>query len=164
MSLNPLSEHNSTITKHLPCVSHGMRTFSSTSSNKMTISRNFSVKDCGLGIYFWKRHQTLKIQCIQGCLHSWTYWLHPDHWMESVWSQTRLLILCTVLLLLIIILGLFSKFCCCLFKLKTKSKKNKSSMKIFFDNWNIFSVFISLSINFSQWKIITDYLLIRKNV
>ena len=92
VSLKPLSEHNRTITKSLPCVSHNMRTFRSTPSQKLHLDSGTLVGDCGLG-----------------CVSSWLYWLDPAHWMDSIWPQSRIIIFIVFLVILLIILSIVCK-------------------------------------------------------
>ena len=117
VSLKPLSEHNRTITKSLPCVSHNMRTFRSTPSQKLNLDSGTLVGDCGLG-----------------CLSSWLYWLDPAHWMDNFWPQSRIIIFTIVCVIFIIIIIIISKTCCCVAKLCSLSNPDKSTLKIKLEN------------------------------
>ena len=106
VSLKPLSAHNSSISKQLPCVSHNMRTFRSTASRSLSLpsaSDPASVTECGLA-----------------CVSSWLYWLDPAHWLDTIWPQSRVVIFIIILVILIVILSILTKmflalcnFCVC---------------------------------------------------
>ena len=91
VSLKPLSNHNKTITKQLPCISHNMRTFRASPAHQLTINTDshWSSDTCGLH-----------------CISSWLYWLDPGHWMENIWPQSRIVIFIILLVIFIIVLSI----------------------------------------------------------
>ena len=115
VSLKPLSNHNQTITKHLPCISHNMRTFRSTPTQMLTISGDQPWSD----------------QCGLSCVSSWLYWLDPGHWMINVWPQSRVFIMIIVIIVFLVILFLIIRICsCCCLALhsgKAKSRENNKA-------------------------------------
>ena len=72
--------------------------------------------------------------CGLACPASWLYWLDPGHWLDTVWPQTRVLILATIILGAVIILSVIIRTCCCVAKLCSKKRKlDKSTLKILLD-------------------------------
>ena len=61
VSLKPLSRHNKTVTKAVPCISHNMRTFRQTLSQRLPAPARSPDTDC------------------ISCLQSWLHWLDPAH-------------------------------------------------------------------------------------
>ena len=141
VSLRPLSSLSEagTITKTLPCVTMNMRytpsylvdqkircymktqlfrTFRSADIRHDTAASDLASRDCGLA-----------------CSASWLYWLDPGHWLDSVWPQTRVLILATLIISAVILLSIIIRTCCCVAKLCSKKKKlDKSTLKILLEN------------------------------
>ena len=77
VSLSPLSLHNVSITKHLPCMAENLRTFRSAPDSKEPRQAN-SVEDC------------------LSCGTAWLHWLDPDNWLDTSWPQARIVILLTM--------------------------------------------------------------------
>ena len=77
VSLRPLSLHNVTITKLLPCVTENMRTFRSTPDMARPVEAS------------------ARADCLS-CSSAWLHWLDPGHWLETAWPQTRVVIVVTM--------------------------------------------------------------------
>ena len=112
----------SAVTRRLPCLHRDLRTFRAPGRRAATPSGHApgaAGRDCGLG-----------------CAGAWLYWLRPAHWLDSVWTQARALILVLVILSTIIILSTVIKICSCLCQLcgRTKRKMDKSTLKISLEN------------------------------
>ena len=76
----------SAVTRRLPCLHRDLRTFRAPGRSLATPSGHApgaAGRDCGLG-----------------CAGAWLYWLRPAHWLDSVWTQARALILVLVILTL----------------------------------------------------------------
>ena len=86
VSLKPLSSHNKTVSKRLPCISHNMRTFRQTLSQRLPAPPVQADTDC------------------LSCLQAWLYWLNPAHWLDNIWPQSRVVILTITLVLAIILI------------------------------------------------------------
>ena len=67
VSLKPLSSHNKTVSKRLPCVSHTMRTFRQTLSQRLPAPPVQADTEC------------------LSCLQAWLHWLDPAHWLDNIW-------------------------------------------------------------------------------
>ena len=140
VSLRPLTSlgEAGTVTKTLPCVTMNMRsgftfhidrikssdeqcyrTFRSASDIRHdSATSDLASRDCGLA-----------------CPASWLYWLDPGHWLDTVWPQTRVLILATIILGAVIIISVIIRTCCCVAKLCSKKRKlDKSTLKILLEN------------------------------
>ena len=77
VTLRPLSLRNESITKLLPCVAQNLRSFRSTPDMKWPVGAS-AVADC------------------LSCGSAWLHWLHPGHWLETAWPQTRVVIVLTM--------------------------------------------------------------------
>ena len=99
VSLKPLSRHNKTVTKAVPCISHNMRTFRQTLSQRLPAPARSPDTDC------------------ISCLQSWLHWLDPAHWLDNIWPQSRIVIvtitLFSVIIILLIILRFLLSICRC---------------------------------------------------
>ena len=75
--------------------------------------------------------------CGLSCAASWLYWLEPAHWLDTVWPQSRVLILVILLLGAIIVLSVIARTCCCAARLCSKGKDrklDKSTLKMLLEN------------------------------
>ena len=113
VALRPLSLGNKTITKKIPCLYQNMRSFSSHPSTLLqpVAGGAGGVADC------------------LSCGSSWLHWLDPQQWMETVWPQTRVVVLVTMLSLGIILTVILCRvvrqvYHCCVPQLRKKSVKN----------------------------------------
>ena len=68
VSLKPLSRHNRTVTRDLPCISHNMRTFRHTLSQRLPAPPGPQDTDC------------------LSCAQAWLHWLNPAHWPAKRWT------------------------------------------------------------------------------
>ena len=94
------------------------RTFRSADIRHDSAASDLTSRDCGLI-----------------CSASWLYWLDPGHWLDSVWPQTRVLILATLIISAVILLSVIIRTCCCVAKLCSKKRKlDKSTLKILLEN------------------------------
>ena len=85
VTLRPLSLRNESITKLLPCVAQNLRSFRSTPDNAWPVGAS-AVADC------------------LSCGSAWLHWLHPGHWLETAWPQTRVVIVLTMAVMGILII------------------------------------------------------------
>ena len=91
VSLRPLSLHNVSITKQLPCVAETMRSFRSV-SGRIQPAELDQVEDC------------------ISCGRAWLHWLDPHHWLETAWPQSRVVITTTMAVIGILIILITCKF------------------------------------------------------
>ena len=75
--LRPLSHQRRAITKDLPCLAQNLRIFRSTPDMRRTVEA---------------REET---DCLC-CGSAWLHWIDPDHWLETAWPQTRVVIMVTM--------------------------------------------------------------------
>ena len=85
VTLSPLSLHNVSITKYLPCMAENMRTFRS-APDMMGPVQATKVEDC------------------LSCGSAWLHWVDPDNWLETSWPQTRIVILVTMVVMGILVI------------------------------------------------------------
>ena len=99
VSLRPLSSHNRTVSRAVPCISHNMRTFRQTLSQRLPAPPGPPSTDC--------------VTCVQ----AWLHWLDPAHWLDNIWPQSRVVIvsitLLAVIILLVIVCRLLLSVCRC---------------------------------------------------
>ena len=94
------------------------RTFRSADIRHDTAASDLASRDCGLA-----------------CSASWLYWLDPGHWLDTVWPQSRVLILLILILGAIIVISVIIRTCCCVTKLcSNKRKLDKSTLKMLLEN------------------------------
>ena len=85
ITLSTVSLVNNSMVKKIPCLYQNMRSFTQFSATPLQPG------DGGAGV-----------DCLS-CGSSWLHWLDPQHWMETVWPQTRVVVLVTMLSLGIIL-------------------------------------------------------------
>ena len=108
VSLRPLSPKNQTISKKIPCLYENMRSFRSSVGNTNNVgSVKGSIPDC------------------LSCGSSWLHWLDPEHWMETVWPQTRVVILVTMVFMVIILIVVLWKVAISVYQCFVSSRKGK---------------------------------------
>ena len=90
VTLRPLSLDNLTISKQIPCMAENMRMFRSTAGPVQPV-------DGGQGV-----------DCLS-CSGAWLHWLDPQQWLDTVWPQTRVVIVVTMVCLGIILSLLLCK-------------------------------------------------------
>merc|ERR1712025_959860 len=112
VNLRPLSLKNMTLSKELPCMSESLRNFRSTGSEPLgrqkLVIKPGSAADC------------------LSCGDAWLYWLDPTHWLEAGWSQTRAVVIGSVILAVITFILLSYKvgtLCCCCCSCARQKKK-----------------------------------------
>ena len=95
------------------------RTFRSSSNIRHdSATSDLTSRDCGLT-----------------CSAAWLYWLDPGHWLDTVWPQSRVLILVILIIIAVILLSVVIKTCCCVSKLCLKERKiDKSTLKMILEN------------------------------
>ena len=98
---------------------NNFRTFRSASKIRHdSVASDLISRDCGLT-----------------CSASWLYWLDPGHWLDTVWPQSRVLILVILILGAVIILSVIIRTCCCVTKLcSNKRKLDKSTLRMLLEN------------------------------
>ena len=92
ITLRPLSFKNGTISKKIPCIYESIRSFRFSPGSRQPV-------DGGPGAV---------PDCIS-CGTAWLHWLDPQQWMDTVWPQTRVVILVTMISLGIIIMVILCK-------------------------------------------------------
>ena len=112
VTLRPLSLDNLTISKQIPCMAEDMRMFRSTDGTVQPV-------DGGPGVV---------ADCIS-CSGAWLHWLDPQQWLDTVWPQTRIVIVVTMVCLGIILAVFLCKvirlLCQCCTLPRVGIRKNK---------------------------------------